>query len=223
MRRIPPMPFSSHWGRALIRTALRLIPSTRVDGVNIVNRNNFKPGLRIYHPDVHRSDGALYWIHGGGHLIGYAAIGDSFCSVTAREIGIVDVSVDYRLAAEYPFPAPLDDCYASRQWLFRPKLNDRTAANPELHETDNFVWNNHDNATGWRAHLAQEPGAENLPRYMAAARREHLTASPPAWLALVALIYFSTKTRSTRNVCGQPVSMGCHPAQPVEKPTGHQD
>jgi acetyl esterase/lipase len=73
--------------------------------------------VRIYRPVEVRSDGAVLWIHGGGFVIGTAQMDDARCSRYALEFGTVVVSVDYRLAPEHPFPAPLDDCFAAWTWL----------------------------------------------------------------------------------------------------------
>jgi acetyl esterase/lipase len=60
---------------------------------------------------------ALLWIHGGGYVIGTAAQDDVICQQFARQLGIIVVSVDYRLAPEHPFPVPLHDCYDALSWL----------------------------------------------------------------------------------------------------------
>ncbi|GAB3954444.1 alpha/beta hydrolase [Kribbella albertanoniae] len=62
---------------------------------------------------------ALLWIHGGGMVLGDAAQDSTFCRKVADELNIVVVSVEYRLAPEHPFPAPLEDCYTALQWLAR--------------------------------------------------------------------------------------------------------
>jgi acetyl esterase/lipase len=62
---------------------------------------------------------ALLWIHGGGYVIGTAAQDDAICRHFARELGIVVVAVDYRLAPEHPFPTPLHDCHDALVWLAR--------------------------------------------------------------------------------------------------------
>jgi acetyl esterase len=60
---------------------------------------------------------ALYWIHGGGFVLGDVD-GDMVApSQIADELGAVVVSVEYRLAPEYPFPAPVEDCYAGLVWM----------------------------------------------------------------------------------------------------------
>ncbi|WP_433520446.1 alpha/beta hydrolase [Nocardia pseudovaccinii] len=59
----------------------------------------------------------LLFIHGGGYVIGTAAMGDSFCRRVADRLGVVAASVEYRLAPEHPFPTPLEDCYAALRWL----------------------------------------------------------------------------------------------------------
>jgi acetyl esterase/lipase len=40
-----------------------------------------------------------------------------FCAEVATELGILVVSVDYRLAPEHPFPIPLEDTYTGLRWL----------------------------------------------------------------------------------------------------------
>lgn len=59
----------------------------------------------------------LLFVHGGGYVIGNAAMGDRFCATVAERLGAVAVSVEYRRAPEHPYPAPLEDCYAGLCWL----------------------------------------------------------------------------------------------------------
>jgi acetyl esterase/lipase len=74
--------------------------------------------VRIYRPKIARPAPALLWMHGGGYIAGRPEADDLFCASNARDLGIVVASVDYRLAPEHPFPAPLEDCYAALRWLF---------------------------------------------------------------------------------------------------------
>ena len=60
---------------------------------------------------------ALLWIHGGGYVIGGAWQDDANCRRFARELGATVAAVNYRLAPEYPYPTPLEDCYAALAWL----------------------------------------------------------------------------------------------------------
>ncbi|MDT5017476.1 MAG: hypothetical protein QOD39_3636, partial [Mycobacterium sp.] len=72
----------------------------------------------VYRPTGRSGSGsALLWIHGGGYLIGHPGQDDVLCRRFAHELGAMVVSVDYRLAPEHPYPAPLEDCYAALTWL----------------------------------------------------------------------------------------------------------
>jgi acetyl esterase/lipase len=75
--------------------------------------------VRLYRPAA-LADPAptLYWIHGGGMILGDVAMNDDWCAAVADDVGIVVASVEYRLAPEHPFPAPLEDCYAGLDWLY---------------------------------------------------------------------------------------------------------
>jgi acetyl esterase/lipase len=52
----------------------------------------------------------LYWMHGGGMVIGNRYMDDARLIEWCRWLGCVCVSVEYRLAPEVPYPGPLDDC-----------------------------------------------------------------------------------------------------------------
>jgi acetyl esterase/lipase len=59
----------------------------------------------------------LYWMHGGGMVIGNRHMDDARLIEWCRWLGCVCVSVEYRLAPEAPYPAPLDDCEDGLRFL----------------------------------------------------------------------------------------------------------
>ena len=74
--------------------------------------------VRLYRPAALPDNApALYWIHGGGMVLGSVENSDAYCGRLAERLNTVIASVEYRLAPEHPYPAPLDDCYAGLSWL----------------------------------------------------------------------------------------------------------
>ena len=60
---------------------------------------------------------AILHIHGGAYIIGNPEMSIPELAVTAHQLGIAILSVDYRLAPEHPFPAGIEDCYTALGWL----------------------------------------------------------------------------------------------------------
>lgn len=79
-----------------------------------------RPGVSVR---VHRPKGAsgalpcVYWIHGGGLILGTNRQDDPRFDRWCPQLGCVGVSVDYRLAPESRYPEPLEDCYAGLRWV----------------------------------------------------------------------------------------------------------
>jgi acetyl esterase/lipase len=97
---------------------LKIIPKQKViDGVLIEERKLENAGIRIYKPEGKLSGAGLLFIHGGGFIIGTAAMMDRICAKWAQDLKLLVVSVGYHLAPKYLFPYALDDCFESWQWL----------------------------------------------------------------------------------------------------------
>ena len=72
--------------------------------------------VRVYRPTAGANLPILVVFHGGGWVIGSAEQYDPIARWFANASGAVVVSVDYRLAPEHPYPAPLDDCWTALRW-----------------------------------------------------------------------------------------------------------
>jgi acetyl esterase/lipase len=116
--RIPAVPFHNPVVLALIKLLGAIPRRTRsLAGVSIFVHKHDSGSVRVYRPEGAESGAGVLWIHGGGYIIGDAATNDRECALYARDLGVVVVSVEYRLAPRNPFPCALDDCVAAWRWF----------------------------------------------------------------------------------------------------------
>ena len=71
---------------------------------------------RFYRPSAEKELALLVYYHGGGWVIGNVDSHDAICRSLANKAGIAVLSVDYRLAPEYPFPAAAEDSLCALRW-----------------------------------------------------------------------------------------------------------
>jgi epsilon-lactone hydrolase len=67
-------------------------------------------------PDAAR-DGAILYLHGGGYVIGSLVSHRHMVSEIGRSARVRTLALDYRLAPEHPFPAPVEDTVAGYRFL----------------------------------------------------------------------------------------------------------
>jgi len=72
--------------------------------------------LRLYKPAGEAPQGGwptLLYLHGGGWDLGNLDTHDWFAHALGRRVSVAIVAVEYRLAPEHRYPAPLQDCLAA--------------------------------------------------------------------------------------------------------------
>ena len=78
-------------------------------------------------PDADRSSAILY-LHGGGYVIGSLDSHRHVAAEVGRASGARTLAVDYRLAPEYPFPAPVEDTLAAYRYLLENDIQPKHIA-----------------------------------------------------------------------------------------------
>ncbi len=70
----------------------------------------------------------VLYFHGGGYIIGSPRTHRPMLAHLSRDSGARVLSLDYRLAPEHPFPAPVEDAVASYRWLLSEGYDPSTIA-----------------------------------------------------------------------------------------------
>jgi acetyl esterase len=73
--------------------------------------------IRIYRPSEEQNLPALVFFHGGGWVLNFLDIYEPALRKIASKGNFVIVAVEYQKAPENPYPAPLNDCYATLKWV----------------------------------------------------------------------------------------------------------
>ena len=77
--------------------------------------------IRIYTPHEADEYRVLMYYHGGcffsGNLESHDDVARSLCAETGHKV----IAIDYRLAPEFPYPTPLNDCYNVTKWVTENK------------------------------------------------------------------------------------------------------
>jgi acetyl esterase len=76
-----------------------------------------KNPIRIYRPSSESGRPVLVYFHGGGMVLGSNHSFEPLARALAAASAATVVSVDYRLAPEWPAPAQFDDAYSATAWV----------------------------------------------------------------------------------------------------------
>jgi acetyl esterase len=73
--------------------------------------------MRLYYPEGNPPYPVLVYFHGGGWVIGDLDSHHAICHAISKTAGCLVSAVDYRLAPEHPYPAPVEDAYSATCWV----------------------------------------------------------------------------------------------------------
>lgn len=102
-----------------ILSKVKPVPAVEhTEEVQIPGSDNNSIALRIYTPkSTSKSLPVGVYFHGGGWVLGSVEQSDNVARLLANGLESIIVSVEYRLAPEFPFPKGLEDCYSATCWV----------------------------------------------------------------------------------------------------------
>ncbi len=95
----------------------------------VIETADYHIPVRIFQPSEQKSSDLILFFHGGGWVAGSIDTYTRLCINMSEYMGRRILSVDYRLAPEFPFPYAPNDCYAAAYAIYREAEN--IGANPD--------------------------------------------------------------------------------------------
>ena len=132
---IPPMEsLDAPSMRAAFNTPMPAVQQEAVGAVENLSIATADASLaaRLYRPQGGAPRALLVYFHGGGWVIGTLDTHDQTCRLLCNGLQAVVVSVDYRLAPEFPFPIPQQDCFNATAWIAQHRAQLGAAGLPLL-------------------------------------------------------------------------------------------
>ncbi|XP_077987544.1 arylacetamide deacetylase-like [Glandiceps talaboti] len=105
----------------IARILFNVVQPNFLFGANVMMNDTSIAGVpvRIYRPIAMTTDQvpAIVFLHGGGWTIGSVRMHHDITKTLSSRLGIIVISVEYRLAPEHTFPIPLEDCLNVTKWI----------------------------------------------------------------------------------------------------------
>ncbi len=84
--------------------------AVRIDDAVVLRGGRALP-VRVYTPSSRAGAGVVFYIRGGGFVVGSLETHNTVVAELADRTGLACVAVNFRMAPENPFPAALEDCH----------------------------------------------------------------------------------------------------------------
>ncbi|MEI2383584.1 alpha/beta hydrolase [Breoghania sp. JC706] len=102
----------------LTKTFITNVPDVALIQDDIVPAEGYQVPVRIYNPAPEEELPVLIYYHGGGGMAGSVTVYDPICRKIALATRHIVIAPEYRLAPECPYPAGVNDAYATLKGAF---------------------------------------------------------------------------------------------------------
>ncbi|MDT5011659.1 MAG: hypothetical protein QOH57_3276 [Mycobacterium sp.] len=112
VRNLPDFVFSTETVSMMRQNApFAPVPAADIECIELTTDLGGEVAMTLLRPrDLSGDLPALYWMHGGGTVIGNRFMDNARLNEWCRSLSCACVTVEYRLTPEAPYPLPLDDC-----------------------------------------------------------------------------------------------------------------
>ncbi|GAA3559260.1 alpha/beta hydrolase [Amycolatopsis ultiminotia] len=112
------VPGSVGHSRAMLEAGQQVVNGRQLEGIAtrevVIPSGDVSLDATLYAPaGLPEPSGLLVFYHGGGWVVGSRKSHDNAARYLAKHAGVRVLSVEYRMAPEHPFPAPVDDAIAA--------------------------------------------------------------------------------------------------------------